>query len=70
MNKKANLTEALSSRIIEESYDMLNVVEDLYVDIERIWTKIEEGQVTDIKEVSRLLRTALDNTERNLSDVN
>ena len=69
MNKKTNLSEALSSRIIEESYDMMNVVEDLYVEVERVWTKIEEGQITDIKEVSRLLRIALDNTEQNLADI-
>lgn len=69
MNKKTNLSEALSSRIIEESYDMMNVVEDLYVEVERVWTKIEEGQITDIKEVSRLLRIALDNTEQNLADM-
>lgn len=69
MNKKTNLSEALSSRIIEESYDMMNVVEDLYVEVERALTKIEEGQITDIKEVSRLLRIALDNTEQNLADM-
>lgn len=69
MNKRTDLTEALSSRIIEESYDMMNVVEDLYVEVERVWTKIEEGQLTDVKEVSRLLRMALDNTEQNLADM-
>lgn len=69
MNKRTDLTEALSSRIIEESYDMMNVVEDLYVEVERVLTKIEEGQLTDVKEVSRLLRLALDNTEQNLADM-
>lgn len=53
---------------LNESYDMYNVVEDLIRDIRNLKDKLDNNEVKDLKEASRILGIILDQADENIQD--
>lgn len=59
-----NLNE---SKELNESYDMVNVVEQAYTEIERLKTKVDSKEI-GLEDVSKTLQIIMDNIEENLAE--
>lgn len=59
-----NLNE---SKELNESYDMVNVIEQAYTEIERLKTKVDSKEI-GLEDVSKTLQIIMDNIEENLAE--
>lgn len=59
-----NLNE---SKKLNESYDMVNVIEQAYTEIERLKTKVDSKEI-GLEDVSKTLQIIMDHIEENLAE--
>lgn len=59
-----NLNE---SKKLNESYDMYNVVEQAYAEIERLKTKVDSKEV-GLEDVSKTLQTIMNHIKENVAE--
>ena len=59
-----NLNE---SKELNESYDMVNVIEQAYTEIERLKTKVDSKEI-GLEDVSKTLQTIMNHIEENLAE--
>ena len=59
-----NLNE---SKELNESYDMVNVVEQAYTEIERLKTKVDSKEI-GLEDVSKTLQTIMNHIEENMAE--
>ena len=59
-----NLNE---SKELNESYDMVNVIEQAYADIERLKTKVDSKEI-GLEDVSKTLQTIMNHIEENVAE--
>lgn len=59
-----NLNE---SEKLNESYDMVNVIEQAYAEIERLKTKVDSKEI-GLEDVSKTLQTLMNHIEENLAE--
>ena len=59
-----NLNE---SKQLNESYDMVNVIEQAYAEIERLKTKVDSKEI-GLEDVSKTLQTIMNHIEENMAE--
>ena len=59
-----NLNE---SKELNESYDMVNVIEQAYAEIERLKTKVDSKEI-GLEDVSKTLQTIMNHIEENMAE--
>ena len=59
-----NLNE---SKELNESYDMVNVIEQAYTEIERLKTKVDSKEI-GLEDVSKTLQTIMNHIEENMAE--
>ena len=59
-----NLNE---SKELNESYDMVNVIEQAYAEIERLKTKVDSKEI-GLEDVSKTLQTIMNHIEENVAE--